>query len=67
MTSRPPAPWYREPTMLFVVAVLGFTLISGITMLAVSSTQHDRLIMSDEQYREWKDTMRATTPPRADD
>lgn len=67
MTSRSPTPWYREPTMLFVVGVLGFTLISGITMLAISSTQHDQLIMSDEEYREWKDTMRATAPARADD
>lgn len=67
MQSDSKTAWYREPTMMLVAGVLGFTVIAGMSMLAIASSQHDALIMSDQEYRQWRDDMRATTPLPADD
>jgi hypothetical protein len=61
------ARWYREPIMLIVVGVLLFTLTSGTAMLTFSLTHRDALVMTDEAYQQWRDEMRATAPPVADD
>ncbi|MFK7886148.1 MAG: hypothetical protein AB8G16_04720 [Gammaproteobacteria bacterium] len=67
MKTDQPTPWFREPTMMIVAGILGFTIISGIAMLTVASNGHDQLIMSDQDYREWRDDMRATTALPDDD
>lgn len=59
--------WYREPAMLIVAGVLLFTVTSGTAMLTFSLTHRDSLVMTDDAYQEWRDEMRATSPPQLDD
>jgi hypothetical protein len=67
MQSNTRTPWYRVPTMMIVAGVLGFTVISGMSMLTIASSQNDALVISDQDYRQWRDDMRATAPLPADD
>ncbi len=67
MTEPTSTAWYREPTMMLVIGVLTFTVISGFTMLGVALNHDDALVISDEDYREWRDDMRATKPIDVDD
>ncbi|MFK8014465.1 MAG: hypothetical protein AB8G17_03335 [Gammaproteobacteria bacterium] len=67
MKTESSTPWYRVPTMMIVAGVLSFTVIAGVAMLAVASNGHDKLIMSDQDYREWRDDMRATKALPDDD
>ncbi len=62
MTPQPIAHWYREPTMMIVAGVLLFTLISGIAMLTFALSHRDTLVMSPDDYTEWRDDIRATKP-----
>ena len=67
MSKPQPAVWYREPTMMIVIAVLSFSVISGFTMLGVALSTDDTLILSEEDYQTWRDDIRATKPINADD
>ena len=52
--------WYHQPAMLVVAGVMLATLMSGVGMITAALQVDDPLVMSDREYREWKDENRAT-------
>ena len=52
--------WYRQPAMLVVAGVMFATLMSGVGMITAAMQIDDPLVMSEQEYREWKDDNRAT-------
>ncbi len=67
MNARREVHWYSEPTMILVAGILCFALLSGLSMLWMATNQSDTLLLSDEEYAQWRDDMRATTPPSPHD
>jgi len=42
--------------------VLTFTVIAGFSMLGVALSHDDTLVMTADEYRDWRDNMRAANP-----
>lgn len=58
--DQPSRPWYRETAMMVVIGVLTFTLLSGTAMVTIAMNSHDPLVISDQQYQQLRDELRAT-------
>lgn len=60
-------PWYRESTMLVVAAVLLASLASGAAMLTLALRGDDELVISEHEYQQLRDELRATGAAGRDD
>ncbi len=67
MKSAPTGRWFREPTMILVCCVLAFAVTSGFTMLLLSVSHRDALVVTDQSYQQWRDSMRATATVPVED
>lgn len=47
--SKNPAPWYKQPWLLFLLGMLGFGISGGLTLLIVAINNQDP-VLSDDYY-----------------